>query len=358
MPRSDESAAAGTARRERRRRGAMAALVRHLRSSVAATGSVARAASTAVSFRLVRLVGPEVGLRVADAVGATAAVLPGGRREVRRMRYAFPDRDDHGAIVRSRAALRRRNHVVAASMVGAEHDAAPAARRGSCPPATAELLDGDGSFVLATGHFALELLLPLTDPRTLDREIQVVFGMDPGPGGSASGRLVGRRTVDAYNQGMIARGCTMIERGDSGAIREAVRALSGPGLALAVFADVAMPDGRPSRTVRRDFAGRIDIGFDTGVARLARLAGVPILVCTARCPRHAPGAATSDAVLDWSAPVWPAVDSSGDADVTHRVLDVLESAIGRDPELYGLPIGGRRRWDAAGGTWTTARGAR
>lgn len=310
------------------------------RAVVGLVAVVARSFLIVAAVRVASVVPPAVGYAIANGVGRLRTVTLSGRREVQRMRRAFPDRDDHAEIVRSRGAIPARNLVAGARLVrpGVPDDFRR--HRRSCPDETAALLDSDRSFVLAAPHLAVELFLPLADRDALDRDPLVVVGTGIEPDQHPWEQRAHRRAVDAYNRAISERGGRLVELGDAGAVRSAIRALRDPGRALIVFADAEV--GPAAGAVVRPFAGRRRVAFATGAARLARLAAVPVVVCSA----HRDG---DQVVLDWSTPIEPSAGRDGDASVTRQVLDLMETIVARQPGSYALPIGGSRRWD--GSAW-------
>jgi lauroyl/myristoyl acyltransferase len=117
-----------------------------------------------------------------------------------------------------------------------------------------------------------------------------------------------------------------------------------------VNVDSHWPRGRSS-SLTRPFAGATQRTFSTGTAKLARLAGTPLLLAmpvmaddgrTVRMRLFGPFRSNAAAV------------DQQDIEVTQQVLDIIEREVGERPCQYMLDIGGDRRWDPDTHTWREA----
>jgi lauroyl/myristoyl acyltransferase len=120
------------------------------------------------------------------------------------------------------------------------------------------------------------------------------------------------------------------------------------GRAMAtVNIDAHWPRGRSS-SLTRPFAGATQRTFSTGSAKLARLAGTPLLLAIpvmsddrSAVRMRLFGPFHSNAV---------SADQQ-DVEITQQMLDAIEREVGKRPCEYVLDIGGDRRWDPDTGSW-------
>lgn len=210
-------------------------------------------------------------------------------------------------------------------------------------PDADELLRSNRSFVMATGHFATELFLPLTSGDLFAREVMMVVGTTVESRQPRWERAVRRWSERLLVTGLSGAGVTAVQRGSAVGVRSVVERLRTPGHAVVVFVDADLTGLGLHGTLQRPFAARPSLSFGTGAAQIARLAGVPIVVCT-------PYRDDDGVVIEWSAPMTVS-DRSQDHHVTSRVLDVIERSVGRHPTSYALRIGGARRWSPGDDEW-------
>jgi lauroyl/myristoyl acyltransferase len=99
---------------------------------------------------------------------------------------------------------------------------------------------------------------------------------------------------------------------------------------------------------RRPFAGAGERGFAVGVARMSRLSQCPIVLLKAVC-----GPEARVVRVEWGAVIEPQPIENKDSDprTMDRILDFIETGIGRDPTEYSLPIGWERHWNPALERW-------
>jgi hypothetical protein len=114
--------------------------------------------------------------------------------------------------------------------------------------------------------------------------------------------------------------------------------------------DAHWPRGRSS-SLTRPFAGAVTRTFSTGSAKLARLAGAPLLLAI---PVMSDDGTTVRMRLFGPFHSNAASAEQRDVDVTQQVLDVIEREVGERPCEYVLDIGGDRRWDPDTRTWRDA----
>lgn len=93
----------------------------------------------------------------------------------------------------------------------------------------------------------------------------------------------------------------------------------------------------------RPFAGDASRTFSIGAARLAKLAKCPIVTCIPIAEDD------GSIVLEWGTPIFASDDEAATMDL---LLDTIETAIGKRPDQYVLPIGFARRWDARTQRWS------
>jgi hypothetical protein len=117
-----------------------------------------------------------------------------------------------------------------------------------------------------------------------------------------------------------------------------------------VNVDSHWPRGRSS-SLTRPFAGSTNRTFSTGSAKLARLAGTPLLLALPVMSND--GSAVRMRLFGPFHSSAASTDQQ-DIDVTQQVLDVIEREVGERPCDYLLDIGGDRRWDAETQSWRAA----
>ena len=114
--------------------------------------------------------------------------------------------------------------------------------------------------------------------------------------------------------------------------------------------DARWPRGRNS-SLTRPFAGATQRTFSSGSARLARLAGAPLLLGIPVMSDD--GKAVRMRLFGPFRSNAPSEDQQ-DIDVTQQILDVIEREVGARPCEYLLDIGGDRRWSADEQAWRAA----
>jgi lauroyl/myristoyl acyltransferase len=120
------------------------------------------------------------------------------------------------------------------------------------------------------------------------------------------------------------------------------------GRAMAtVNIDAHWPRGRSS-SLTRPFAGAMHRTFSTGSAKLARLAGAPLLLAIPVMSED-----HSAVRMRLFGPFRSSAVSADqqDVEITQQMLDAVEREVGERPCEYVLDIGGDRRWDPDTQSW-------
>lgn len=190
------------------------------------------------------------------------------------------------------------------------------------------------SFILATGHFSRKASLALYSREITPGRITTVVANLPNrpwdPGGiwrrvnfGQMLRILERCRPD----GELARLGNRIE------LKSLIRKLRAPGSIALIAADAPWVDFQ-SNSLVRSFAGSGMRAYSTGVARLSRLTGCPIVVCI-------PFLDESGAVIiDWRCIIRSERDCSEleDRRITNLVLDEIEEAAGARPNQYVIDL--------------------
>jgi lauroyl/myristoyl acyltransferase len=119
---------------------------------------------------------------------------------------------------------------------------------------------------------------------------------------------------------------------------------------VSVNIDAPWARGRGS-SLSRPFAGTAQRTFSTGSAKLARLAGVPMML---GIPVLSDDGSAVRMRLFGPFRSNAASGEQQDIDVTQQALDVIEREVGERPCEYLLDIGGDRRWDPQSRSWHAA----
>lgn len=324
-----------------------------LRRSLARLRSAARDLVPLATFRVLRVLARVLprrgGLAAASLVGWVWYLSPPGRRRRDALRRAFPDGPgDPGRLARSSLTGPYRDYLLFRRALLGRPDGTldPERIRSEMGTATAELLASDRPFVLATGHFSREATQVLYSPTVVNRRVLAVVARSPErPANAAEAR-----TAEHFGQMLRRIEQLGIDRlvtiGSARAVMELVRDLRSPGTVAVLAADATISDIMPV-ALRRPFAGLASRPFADGAAQIARLAQVPVVVAVAFL------ADDGTTVVEWSDPIGPADRSERGADreITERILDRLEVAVGRRPDQYVIDVGDQRRWDPDGERW-------
>ena len=281
--------------------------------------------------------------RIADLVGALSARTPHGRRVAGEFERAFGA--GSGARIAAGWFARPFRDFAALQQVA----------RGRCLieawgvreriPAAAERIRDSGSpYVVATGHFSREAVLHLYVPSAIPGRLSTLVARLPGRSRHPAARRVRLQCGTSLRAVACVRPQTrFVYVREAGQAAEALNELRRPEGALLAAVDATAWRG----PLVRPFAGRRSREFALGTARLARLAGCPILPCVPYLDDE------GGVVLEWGEPIPPPArrDRLADRDVTSAVLDVLEVGVGRRPDQYVVPTRGERRWNPATATW-------
>jgi lauroyl/myristoyl acyltransferase len=289
------------------------------------------------------------GMRLADLTGDLLAQTPHGtavRRDFARMFAGLAGE----RLARGWLARPFRDFVMLRRFLVGREELAQWRIEQRMPPPTSVLIRSGAPLVLATGHFAREAALALY-ARALPPSVHVSALVAPLP--PASPRSLARARQRLL-YGQMLRACTasrtaidLVYVHDRRALATVLRRLAQHEQAVVLAADAT-----DWTDLVRPFAGERARGFAVGCARLARLAGCPLVVCV---PYVDAGGAI---VLEWSAPLGPPPlrDRGADRELTSLVLDRLEEAVGERPDQYVLPIGRSRRWNPESRRWEPAGG--
>jgi lauroyl/myristoyl acyltransferase len=294
-----------------------------------------------------------VALALADYVALALAALSSGARSFHRELHAtFGGEVAHARWqARETMALPFRDFVMLRRILAGREDAWSWPIEERNLEAVKPLRDSGVSFIVALGHFARRAVWSVHLPRIVPQQLTVVVNPSP----PFSFRPQGLRMYLQY--GLMLQALHQIRpdlelyyAGRSTADK-LVQKLRTPGNAVVIHADAPWPFRRGA--IERPFAADTSRTFATGVAKVARLAQVPIVACVPTV------SAKGGVLLEWSAPIAPGSpeDAASDERVTSAVLDALEVGIGRHPEQYVLGIGSSRRWNTEAGAWKPASDA-
>ena len=205
-----------------------------------------------------------------------------------------------------------------------------------------KLRDSGASFVVAAGHFLRHPSYTVWTGRAFpQRTASVVAPLGGTPSGLRSRWM--HEHLALMTDILEAEDADIVIVGRPGVARVLVDRLKQPGTVVVIAPDAPLPPGQAGH--ERAFAGRRARAFATGTARIARLAGCPIIVCNPYLDED------GTVVLEWvGLPLTPDEDVDDDQ-VIDAILDVVESTIGRRPDQYVLPIGAERRWDPTRERW-------
>jgi lauroyl/myristoyl acyltransferase len=199
----------------------------------------------------------------------------------------------------------------------------------------------DASYLLATGHFARQPLLPTYLRKITPHQI-VQIANPPLPRSWRSQYIWVRPHFDQMLRfpTKLRPETLHLHPGTSNVSQAIARELEKPGRVVCVSPDAPWPATKPGAIVR-PFAGRASAGFATGTARLARLAQCPIAVFVSYMNDQ------KEVVVEWVRVIQPPEreDSQADVAITHLMLDDIERYVGLHPEQYVLEVFGDRRWN-------------
>ena len=214
------------------------------------------------------------------------------------------------------------------------------------------ILDGSGSFMVAMAHFErTRAVAAIFHPRAFEgRPVYAVAFKLPGLvflphlwRMSLQLRQLLRATRAARREGL-----EFVYLG--GATGKLIDTLRTQRAMATVNVDAHWPRGRSS-SLTRPFAGAHHRTFSTGSAKLARLAGAPLLLAI---PVMSDDGSTVRMRMVGPFHSSAASADQQDVDVTQQMLDVIEREVGERPCDYLLDIGGDRRWDPGTQTWRDA----
>jgi lauroyl/myristoyl acyltransferase len=132
-----------------------------------------------------------------------------------------------------------------------------------------------------------------------------------------------------------------------GATKPLVDKLRRERAIVSVNIDAHWPRGRGS-SLTRPFAGALQRTYSTGSAKLARLAGAPLLL---GIPVLSDDGRAVRMRLFGPFRSHAASGDQQDIEVTQQVLDIIEREVGERPCEYLLDIGGDRRWNPQERAW-------
>ncbi|MEW6581956.1 MAG: hypothetical protein AB1416_04265 [Actinomycetota bacterium] len=290
-------------------------------------------------------------LRLADLAGTLSAATPHGRGVRRELDRGFGP-GEGGRIARAHFALPYRDFVALRRLVTGRDHAEAWRMTEDVPDATVALRESGAPFIVATGHFARLPFYYLYAPPAIPERVHVSAMVAPLP---PPGRHPETRRIHLqFGQSLTVLKATranidLVVIRECGSVAGLLGNLRQEWQAAVIAADAPAWDG----PLTRPFAGRRSRRFALGCAHLARLAQCPVVVCAPSWDGD------GRVLLEWGEPIPPPArrDRLADTDVTNAILDQLETAVGRRPDQYLLPIGGDRRWDQAAGRWRDAEPA-
>lgn len=204
------------------------------------------------------------------------------------------------------------------------------------------------SFILATGHFSREPMMLLYLKRVLPGYLFQIANPLPG------------NNKGIYNKRMMLQFGTTLEtvkylRPDdleivtigsgSDVYRKIINCLKNPGNIVMIHIDPSW-ETKGSHSFNRFFAGQLNRCLSFGTARIARLAKCPIVTCIPYREND------ESIILEWESPVSILDDDPlTDIQVMNKLLEKIETAIGKRPTQYVLPIGSDRHWDRVSQCW-------
>ncbi len=291
-----------------------------------------------------------VALALADYVARALSVLSSGARSFHRELHAtFGGEVAHARWQANETmALPFRDFVMLRRIVAGREDASSWPIEERNLEAVKPLRDSGASFIVALGHFARRAVWCVHLPRIVPQELTVVVNPTP----PFTFRPKGLRLYLQY--GLMLQSLDRIRPdlelyyAGRGTADTLVQKLKVPGNAVVIHADAPWPFRRGA--IERPFAAATKRSFATGVAKMARLAQVPIVPCVTTVSPQ------GGILFEWGAPIAPGSpeDVASDERVTSAALDVLEVGIGRHPEQYVLEIGSSRHWNSEAGAWEPA----
>lgn len=214
------------------------------------------------------------------------------------------------------------------------------------------IVDGDGSFMLAMAHFErTDAYSTLVHPEVFHgRPIYAVAFKLPNFVLLPHFWRMSLQLRQLLRVSLRARpkGLEFVYLG--GATEKLVEKLRTERSIVSVNIDAHWPRGKNS-SLSRPFAGASQRTYSTGSAKIARLAGAPLLLGLPVMSDD--GRSVRMRVFGPFRSTAPSAEQQ-DVDVTNQVLDVIEREVGERPCEYLLDIGGERRWNRREHEWFDA----
>ncbi len=301
-------------------------------------------------------------LGIAQLVGLLIALSPTrGRTTYLTMRRAFGFSKSK-AFWASQQWLARpfRDFVILRRVVRGLEDCTQWKIHETCNEAARRIKESGQPFIVATGHFARESFLGLFLPTVLPHRIAVVAAPLP------------PRSRDAFafrmrlQYGQILDAVKCIRPNDlsymytGGIFVRLDNCLRQLGNVVVISVDAYWNGGGPylgkdspprhenaTGVYRRPFAGSLEYRVATGTASLSRLTQCPIIPCVTFIQDN------GTLVVEWGTPIQPPAPHDKDADIqiTEKLLQHIERAVGSRPSQYVLDIGSLRRWNSLKSQW-------
>lgn len=211
------------------------------------------------------------------------------------------------------------------------------------PEAIKALRESGESYIVASGHFSREALISLFDPRiTFGHPIHVAIDVPERIQSLYDRRICIRLGALLRTANYLEKKVEILFVGKC-PFKELLRRLRNQGNVLFIHVDAPWHANRPGSFLR-PFAGHQSRAFATGAVRLAKLAKCPVVSCVYRLGKD------GTKIIEWGTPYFPQ-ESDDDINITNRLLDHLETAIGERPAQYILEVGGDRRWNSPNKCW-------
>jgi lauroyl/myristoyl acyltransferase len=207
------------------------------------------------------------------------------------------------------------------------------------------LRESGRSFIVATGHFKRESMLPLYLPQICPGSIEHVTVAVPAP--SLRPHNIRERTYFGQLLRVLQHSSPDVKLtyvGDGA--RKLIKHLAQPRCQVAMAVD-AFWNVPGSSAHTRPFAGMRARSFSIGAAIVSRLAQCPVVALASYVESD------GTIILEWGPMIEPPQRNDGSSDVrnTNALLDFLETAVGRRPTQYVLYIGEERRWNPVLQRW-------
>jgi lauroyl/myristoyl acyltransferase len=206
-----------------------------------------------------------------------------------------------------------------------------------------ELRESGDPYIVASGHFLREAILSMFDPRiTYGHPIHVAVDVPEQIRSLYELRIRIQFGALLKSANFLEKKLELVFVGKC-SFREILSRLNNQGNVLFLHVDAPWSANRPGSFLR-PFAGHQSCAFATGAARLARLANCPVVSCIYMIEND------GTVVIDWGNPIFPRKDDD-DIEITNKLLNEIEIAIGKRPTQYILNIGGDRRWNPGKNCW-------